>query len=141
MNRQLREKFHLEFDLDAVFIDSWAKQDWNIDDFIQQEVFAREVTKLWALFSTNTKFEFKTIQDVIDELNECKRENECLNGEIQEELSKLQAKNEEQDNAISDLDMAISNLDSFPLGSIFPWINKPTIDSLHQEEVPNGKYI
>ena len=29
-------------------------------------------------------------------------------------------------------------LDSVPLGAILPWINKPTQDSLHQEDLPVG---
>ena len=62
MNRQLKEKFNVEKDLDAVFIDSWAKQNWNLNDNVQQEYFVRETTKLWDLFSTFTPFEFKTIQ-------------------------------------------------------------------------------
>ena len=62
MNRQLKEKFNVEKDLDAVFIDSWAKQHWNLNDNVQQESFVRETTKLWDLFSTFTPFEFKTIQ-------------------------------------------------------------------------------
>ena len=123
MNRQLKEKFHIEKDLDAVFIDSWAKQDWNLDDFIQQEAFTRETTKLWNSFSSYSTFEFKTIQgninlfcfyclnalktfvpcykfwyqietflDVIEELTECKKENACLNGEIQDQLSQLEVR-------------------------------------------------
>merc|ERR1712096_63859 len=32
MNDQLEEEFHIGKELDAVFIDSWAKQDWNLDD-------------------------------------------------------------------------------------------------------------
>ena len=126
MNRQLKEKFHIEKDLDAVFIDSWAKQDWNLDDFIQQEAFTRETSKLWNLFSSYSTFEFKTIQgtstffcslieccfenictmlstdkfwyqietflDVIEELTECKKENACLNGEIQDQLSQLEVR-------------------------------------------------
>jgi hypothetical protein len=78
MNRQLKEKFHVEKDLEAVFIDSWAKQDWNLGDTTQQVAFNRETTKLWNIFSENTKFEFKTIQDIIDELNDCRLENDCL---------------------------------------------------------------
>ena len=62
MNRQLKEKFNVEKDLDAVFIDSWAKQNWNLNDNIQQEAFVRETTKLWDSFSSFTPFEFKTIQ-------------------------------------------------------------------------------
>ena len=62
MNRQLKEKFNVEKDLDAVFIDSWAKQNWNLNDNVQQEAFVRETTKLWDSFSSFTPFEFKTIQ-------------------------------------------------------------------------------
>ena len=87
MNAQLKEKFHLENDLQAVFIDSWAKQEWNLADALQQEAFDRETAKLWEIFSSNSKFEFKTIQDVIDDLNQCQQENECLTGEIQEKLA------------------------------------------------------
>ena len=44
-----------------------------------------------------------------------------------------EAKNQEQDSAISDL-----QLDTFPLGTIIPWVNKPTPDTLHTEEIPDG---
>ena len=40
-NKQLQERFHLKHDLEAVFIDSWAKQDWNLDDLSQQQAFDR----------------------------------------------------------------------------------------------------
>ena len=89
MNQQLREKFHINCTLEAVFIDSYAKQEWNLDDALQQEAFTQETTKLWNLYSNNSQFEFKTIQDIIDELNECKLENQCLTGEIQDELKRL----------------------------------------------------
>ena len=55
MNAQLKEKFHLENDLQAVFIDSWAKQDWNLADTLQQEAFDRETAKLWEIFSSNSE--------------------------------------------------------------------------------------
>ena len=58
MNAQLKEKFHLENDLQAVFIDSWAKQEWNMADTLQQEAFDRETAKLWEIFSSNSEFEF-----------------------------------------------------------------------------------
>ena len=145
MNRQLKQKFHLETDLSAVFIDSFAKQPWNLNDVLQQEAFTRETSKLWEIFSSNPQFEFKTIQDIIDELNECQLENDCLNGEIQEELSRLsselestKAKNQEQDIEIDNLEDKISDFDKFPLGTILPWINRPELDTLHHEEFPAG---
>ena len=52
MNNQLHEKFHLETDLEAVFIDSWAKQEWNLNDPLQQEAFDRETEhSLWMVCS------------------------------------------------------------------------------------------
>ena len=152
MNTQLKEKFHLENDLQSVFIDSWAKQEWNLGDTLQQEAFDRETTKLWEIVSSNGKFEFKTIEDVINDLNHCQEENECLKGEIQEKLTQLsealeeeKAKNIEQDISIlnneaknQEQDSAISDLDNLPLGSIIPWVNKPDQDTLHVEEIPDG---
>ena len=152
MNTQLKEKFHLENDLQSVFIDSWAKQEWNLGDTLQQEAFDRETTKLWEIVSSNGKFEFKTIEDVINDLNHCQEENECLKGEIQEKLTQLsealeeeKAKNIEQDISIlnneaknQEQDSAISDLDNLPLGSIIPWVNKPEQDTLHVEEIPDG---
>ena len=89
-NKQLQERFHLTHDLEAVFIDSWAKQDWNLDDESQQEAFDRESTKLWDLFTSMTSFEFKTIQDVIEELAECNIQLDCLSGEVQNNIENLQ---------------------------------------------------
>ena len=50
----------------------------------------RESTKLWDLFSGMTSFEFKTIQDVIEELAECQLELDCLNGDVQTAIENLQ---------------------------------------------------
>ena len=83
MNRQLHEKFHLETNLSAVFIDSYAKQDWSFNDPGQQEAFNRETLKLWNFFSNNHTFEFKTIQDVLDENQRLKEENQRLNETVQ----------------------------------------------------------
>ena len=41
MNHQLQTKFHLEKILSSVFIDSWARQPWNIDDPDQSAAFER----------------------------------------------------------------------------------------------------
>ena len=150
MNTQLKDKFNVDKELEAVFIDSWAKQEWNLDDNLQQEAFSREASKLWNIFSNNSKFEFKTIEDIIEELNECKLENDCLNGKIQQQISNLtsqmtilkteleqeKAKNKEQDDAISDMELS-----SLPLGSIIPWINRPAIDTIHHEDLPEGWVI
>jgi len=185
MNRQLEEKFHIGMELEAVFIDSWAKQSWNLDDTTQQEAFDRETNKLWSLFSVMPDFEFKGIDDVLEELNECKAEVDCLNeafkhnltdlnhkidqlttvienlssdvedlgvenvkrvGEIEinqlniEELAaRLRGKVEDffcpagEDNllgkAVCDLQAKVDLLSELPLGTIIPWVIKPSLET------------
>jgi len=80
-NEHLRRDYHLDHDLDAVFIDSWAKQEWNIPDTIQQEAFDRETEKLWKYAMNNTPFAFRTIEEVLADLDECQR---TLEGDIAE---------------------------------------------------------
>ena len=145
MNSQLHEKFHLETDLEAVFIDSWAKQPWNLNDPLQQEAFDRETLKLWNIFSTSPTFEFKTIQDVIEENIRLKEENKWLNdvitnniSEIMDQLQDHSSTLEDHTKELEDLSETVDNLSSLPLGSIIPWINRPELDTIHHEEIPDG---
>lgn len=78
-NEALRNEYHLDHDLDAVFIDSWAKQEWNIEDTTQQEAFDRETEKLWKYATNNAPFAFRTIENVLDDLDQCTR---TLEGDI-----------------------------------------------------------
>ena len=71
-NKQLKARFHLKKDLDAVFIDSWSQQYWNIEDDLQQVAFQRETKKLWDSFSVMDSFEFKTVEELAEELQACK---------------------------------------------------------------------
>ena len=103
MNAQLHEKFHFEKDLEVVFIDSWAKQDWNLNDPLQQEAFDRETKKLWTIISNNPAFEFKTIQDVLEENKRLKEENKWLNDVITNNISEIMEKLAQQTNDIEDL--------------------------------------
>ena len=89
-NAQLKDRFHLDKNLDAVFIDSYAKQDWNLNDPMQQDAFERESLKLWNRLNDLSEFEFKSIQDVIEELNQCNAELNCLSGEVEASISALQ---------------------------------------------------
>ena len=80
-NRQLKARFHVEKNLEAVFIDSWSQQPGFLDDELQQVAFQRETKKLWDRISAMDAFEFKSIQDVIEELDEC---NKLLDGSIEQ---------------------------------------------------------
>ena len=103
MNAQLHEKFHLEQNLTAVFIDSWAKQDWNLNDPLQQEAFDRETEKLWTIISNNPTFEFKTIQDVLEENRRLKEENKWLNDVITNNISEIMEQLSQQTDDIEEL--------------------------------------
>ena len=63
-NALLQEKFHIESELEGVFIDAYSQQDW-INDPNQQEAFDRESAKLWEFASQNELFKFRTIEDVL----------------------------------------------------------------------------
>merc|ERR1711860_452944 len=80
-NKQLQARFHVEKNLTAVFIDSWSQKSFNLDDELQQVAYQRETKKLWDTFSAMDGFKFKSIQDVIEELNEC---NQRLDGSIEQ---------------------------------------------------------
>ena len=64
MNKGLREKLHVDHDLESVFIDAYAKQEWNIADEGQQIAFDRESEKLWRLYSELPNFDFKSMLDL-----------------------------------------------------------------------------
>ena len=67
----------------------------------------------------------------VDENKANLEENRANLEALDEKVKEEEAKNEEQDSAISDLDI-------FPLGTIIPWVNKPSKNSLHAEEIPDG---
>ena len=116
-NKQLQTRFGLEKDLVAVFIDSWSQQEWNLDDDLQQVAFQRETEKLWDSFSVMDSFEFKTIQDVIEELNEC---TQLLEGSVEQlqldmkqrviEINDLNESTSKLDEAVKDNDDDIENI-------------------------------
>jgi len=80
-NENLRELFHLDHNLTAVFIDSYAKHGHNVEDDTQQEYFNRETAKLWELTNSLPSFAFRTLEDVLADLDTCTR---TLEGDIAE---------------------------------------------------------
>ena len=88
-NRLLSQKFHLNVTLQAVFIDSYAKQPWNLEDLAQQNAFTRETEKLWSFATQNDLFMFHTVEDVLKENQQLKSENEFLNKKITGDIEAL----------------------------------------------------
>jgi len=123
-NEALRKEYHLDHDLDAVFIDSWAKQDWNLDDQTQQDAFNRETEKLWEYAKTNKPFAFRTIEDVLDDLNQC---TQTLEGDIAD----LKAEMEVVKKNFTAVEGEIGQLPSLkmPFGTIMAWVPSPSKDA------------
>jgi hypothetical protein len=101
-------------------------------------------------------FEFKTIEDILNELEYCSAQNECLTetlnttlATIQDELKRLSFENDGRKSEIEKLtnenvqqqesiDDILEKMTGLPLGSIIPWVNRPNINSHTTENLPDG---
>ena len=90
MNRQLEEKFHIGMELPVVFIDSWATKEINKDEPSEQEHFTSETKKLWDFATSHQGFEFKSIDEVLEENEALRTENEWLKNEVTKNITELQ---------------------------------------------------
>jgi len=96
-NDQFQEKFGINKNFTFAFIDSWSQASWNIDDPVQQKHWIEGTEKLWES-TQNGNFEFKTIDEVLEENAACKEENENLNEIIKDVLEENAACKEENEN-------------------------------------------
>ena len=69
-----------------------------------------ETSKLWQFLQDQDDFEFKTIEDILNELDSCTAQNECLSetlnttlATIQSELQRLSSENVQQKSEIEQL--------------------------------------
>ena len=60
----------------------------NIPLFVFQ-AFDRETTKLWNIVNTTKPFEFKSLQDILEELEAEKEENQHLHDIIDQNITAL----------------------------------------------------
>ena len=88
-NNLLSERFHLNITLPGAFIDSYAKQPWNLDDNGQQTAFSRETNKLWLFSKGNDLFMFRTVEDVLKENQKLKDDIRCLNDTLSNDIADL----------------------------------------------------
>lgn len=90
INGQLQEKFHLTKNFTFVFTDSWSQTVPNNKDPVQQEHWLEESQILWEIISSpETEFQFKTIDDILEENEEMKEEIKWLNDIIKNNISDL----------------------------------------------------
>ena len=71
-------------------MDSWSQTLPNTEDQVQQEHWRQETDKLWsAATESDQTFEFKTIDDVLEENARCKEENVYLHNIIDDNITEL----------------------------------------------------
>ena len=67
-NRVLQEKHGITQTLRGVYLDPFA--DTSTDTNVQR-AFNRQISKLWSFISQKDAFEFKSMQDILDDLHQC----------------------------------------------------------------------
>merc|ERR1712141_223632 len=92
----LQDKFHIDLNLTGVFIDSWSQQPWNLADQDQQIAFQRETGKLWNFAKNHEQFQFRTVEDVLEENLQLKAEIKWLNDVITNNISEIMKNLERQ---------------------------------------------
>ena len=89
-------------------MDSFSQSGPNLNDEVQQSHWGEETNKLWSEATSRKKtFDFKTIDDVLEENALCKEENDRLNDIIAEDIKQLKDNVTSLDNAISDVNDAV----------------------------------
>jgi len=157
INAQIQKNFvHVSQNFSCVFIDSWARKGGHVNDQDEQEAFQRETQKLWDLTKQFGPFEFKTLEDVLADLYQCREERDCLDGVIDGDLKKMKDEmfaiwthvNEDenmleehalrmdyQDEQIAGLRTDVEGLSMAPIGTIVAWSPKPNKDFDGDKEI------
>merc|ERR1719341_3244151 len=90
VNKQMQEKFGVTKNFTCLFLDSWSQTADNIGDEVQQQHWHLETGKLWNItINREEKFLFKTIDDILEENAEQRKEIKWLNDVITNNISQL----------------------------------------------------
>ena len=92
-NDELQKEFSLNNNLKAFFIDSFSQLPYKLDrpDNYKKELnaFQEESSKLWNFVKMNEVFNFLTVHDAYEEVNELKRQKRQLKEVMDEEINGL----------------------------------------------------
>merc|ERR1711962_1238302 len=109
------------------------------------DVFQQETQKLWDFAKNQNLFAFKTVEDVLKENQQLKDENQKLDNLITDDIADIKKQLKEQGASLDAVkvknnaqDAILANLDAFPLGTILPWVNRPSTRASHYEKIPDG---
>ena len=139
-NGFLQEKFHITFNLSAVFIDSWSQQSWNANDQDQQIAFQRETEKLWQFADGNEEFLFRTVDDVLAENQALKAEVKWLNDVITQNISKIMNQLEDISGEVQSNSDQIENIDDQLAHMRTAPIGKATIIKQKKDHFNDNQY-
>ena len=79
VSAQLKEKFGVVKNFTFSFMDSFSQSGPALNDNVQQEHWMEETSKLWSeATGKNETFDFKTIDEVLEDNVACKEENDRL---------------------------------------------------------------
>ena len=124
-------------------MDSFSQSGPNLNDEVQQSHWGEETNKLWSeATSRNETFEFKTIDDVLEENALCKEENDRLNDIIAEDIKQLKENVTSLDNAIRSNSDTISDVND-EVSSLSNTVdsNSASISDINDQVVHNGERI
>ena len=84
LSKQIEEKFHIRKNLTFAFMEAYSQSGkTNLNDELQQTHWIEETNKLWnEATSRKQTFDFKTIDDVIEENALCKEEKKRLKRDV-----------------------------------------------------------
>ena len=101
---QLAEKFGVTKNFTFAFMDSFSQSGPELGDEVQQQHWWEETLKLWEeATGRNETFDFKTIDDVLEENVICREENQRLHDIIDEDIENLRQDVEHNGELISSL--------------------------------------
>ena len=101
LSQQLKEKFDVERNLTFAFMDSFSQSGPNLNDEVQQSHWVGETNKLWSEATPkNETFDFRFIDDVLEENDFLKQEINRLLDIISEDIKQLKENVTSLDNAI-----------------------------------------
>jgi len=109
INDEIAEHLHVEMELPCVFIDSYSQKNKSLDDDVQQMHWEEETSTLWKFAKQTEPFDFKTIDDVLEENYELTQENKRLN----EENAELKDENAAQATKIESLEKNNTALNTY----------------------------
>jgi len=110
INDHIMEVAHLTFPLTCIFLDSYAT--YYLEDDTQQYYFYLYAKMLWEKANDLPNFDFYTIEDILNQLDDCRTKNDCLNdvlaSNITELANRITANTAKIDNAIDHVEDEIS---------------------------------